>query len=349
MKHARLVAAAVLSLPLAVLAAGQDELWEVTSQMSMPGMPAGMGGNTQRVCQDKDPSKQGVQGPNMENCKITDMKQSGNKTTLTLTCPDSRALIENTYNAARTEYKGTMRMTSRDGDMTMTLSGRKVGACDATAERRKQQAQVAAIQGQVAQSQDMMRKQNELQIRQCGEAVQTMEYGKLGMYGQCKQQPEYCKAMAGNPETKPVVTACTARQADYCKRYRTEAGFLQAKADPSAAEACGVSVEQVKADLCPGAAAKESLAFLGRYCLAEAKPLAEQHCAGRDFTAVRAGGGKKGDKYDDFCMAYLSNASLAASSRPAAPASTSQAPNPADALSEGVNQGINKLRGLFGR
>jgi hypothetical protein len=78
----------------------------------------------------------------------------------------------------------------------------------------------------------------------------------------------------------------------------------------------------------------------------EAKPFAETHCAGRDFTALRARGGK-GDKYDDFCMAYLSNASLAGAPRREAPAT--QTPNPADAVTEGVNQGINKLRGLFGR
>jgi hypothetical protein len=347
MKHARLaVAAAVLSLPLAVLAAGQDELWEVSSQMSMPGMPPGMGAMTQRVCQDKDPRRQAPQGQNMENCKVTDVKQSGNKTTLTVTCPDSRAVIENTYNAARTEYKGSMRMTSRDGDMTMTMNGRKVGTCDATAERAKQQAQVAAMQRQVDESQDVMRKQADEQIRQCNEALQSMEYAKLGMYGQCKQQPEYCKAMAGQPSMKPALTACTARQTEYCKRYRTEAGFLKAKADPNAAAGCGLSVEQVKADLCPGAAKRESLAFLGRYCPVEAKPFAETHCAGRDFTALRAGGGK-GDRYDDFCMAYLSNASLAGAPRREAPAA--QTPNPADAVTEGVSQGINKLRGLFGR
>jgi hypothetical protein len=154
--------------------------------------------------------------------------------------------------------------------------------------------------------------------------------------------------MQSDPGNKPVVAACAARQAEYCKRYRTEAGFLKAKADPKAAEACGLSVEQVKADLCPGAAKRESLAFLGRYCLAEAKPLAEKHCAGRDFTALRAGQGAR-DKYDDFCIAYLSNASLARTSREEAPQSTNPAEAVTQGVTEGVSQGINKLRGLFGR
>jgi hypothetical protein len=358
MKRIQLAATAVLlCLPLAVLAAGQDELWEVTTQMNMPGLPAGMGGNTQRVCQDKDPRKQVPPGENAEKCKVSDAKQSGNKTSVTVSCPDGTMLIENTYNAARTEYKGTMRMSGSQGDMTMTMSGRKVGSCDASAERAKREQQVAAVQQQVAQGQELMRQQNEMQIRQCAEAVQTMQYGKFGLWGQCRQHGDQCKAMAKDPSTKPVATACMARQGEYCKRYRTEAGFLLAKADRRAAEACGLSVDQVKADLCPGAAKKESLAFLGRYCPVEAKPFAEKHCAGRDFTALRAAGGK-GDKYDDFCLAHLSRASLAASPESdeepqqqgsQQQGSQQQLPNPADAVQEGVTQGINKLRGLFGR
>ena len=341
MKQRRLAFAAILSFPLA---AQDGEQWEIT--MNVPGMPSGMGGMTQQVCQDKDPKKQVVPGQQSEECKITDQKQSGNKTSITLNCPQGRMYLENTYNAARTEYKGTMRMTSPQGETTMNMSARKVGACDATAERKKREAQVASIERQSAQAQDMMRQQREMQFGQCAEAVETMDYGKLGMYGQCKQHPEYCQTMGSDPGNKQVMTACAARQAEYCKRYRTEAGFLKAKADAKAAEACGLSVDQVKAELCPGAAKREALAFLGRYCLAEAKPLAEKHCAGRDFTALRAGKGTR-DKYDDFCMAYLSSASLAQAPRPDAPSTPTA--NPADAVTDGVTQGINKLRGLFGR
>ena len=79
----------------------------------------------------------------------------------------------------------------------------------------------------------------------------------------------------------------------------------------------------------------QSLAFLGRYCLAEAKPIAQQNCVGRDYTS------KMGGKYDDFCTAYLAQASL---EKPAAqPASVK------DQATDQVKQGINKLKGLFGR
>jgi hypothetical protein len=50
-------AAAALALPLSALAQSTGELWEITSQMNIPGMPAGMGGQTQRVCQGDDPER----------------------------------------------------------------------------------------------------------------------------------------------------------------------------------------------------------------------------------------------------------------------------------------------------
>ena len=103
-----------------------------------------------------------------------------------------------------------MHMTGAQGDMTMNLSGRKVGACDATAERRKREAQVASIQRQSDQAQDMMRQQRDQQVAQCAQAVETMEYGKLGAYGHCRQQPELCKAMQSDASNKPVASACTA-------------------------------------------------------------------------------------------------------------------------------------------
>ncbi len=352
-----------LGLPLAASAAGQDELWEITSQMNIPGMPAGMGAQSSKVCQDKDPGKQAVQGQN-ENCKVTDTKKSGNRVTTTVKCPDSTMVIDNTYNAARTEFKGTMKSTGGQGDMTVAMSGRKVGSCDAQLARQERSAQQAKVQGTLDKVAADTKKHNDEQIKQCAVAVETMDAGKLGVYGQCRQNPEMCKAMAGAPGGKEVADSCTARQTEFCKRYQTEAGFVRAKADRNAAQMCGVSVDQIKASLCPRAADKESLEFLGRYCPVEAKPLAQQHCAGRDFTALRASRGA-GDKYSAFCYAYLSNAQLEtaesegaprratavrAKAAETAPEKPADAPkNPTDAVSEGVTQGINKLRGLFGR
>lgn len=342
--------AGMLAVPFAAVAAGTDELWEISSQMNMPGLPPGMGASTQQICQDKDPAKQAVPGQDMERCKVTDKKQTGTRMTVTVSCPDGKGVIEQTYNAARTEFKSTVRMTTREGEMTMSMSGRKVGSCDAQQARRQREAQMAKMKEQSNEAAQYSKKQADEQIKQCAVALDTMDAGKFGIYAQCRQQPELCKAMDHDPALKQAGATCKARQTDYCRRYQTEDGFLKAKADKAGAAMCAVSVDEVKGKLCPVAAKKESLAFLGRYCLAEAKPFADKHCAGRDFTALRSTGGK-GDKYSEFCYAYMSNASIESAEAPReAPKSDATViSNPTEAIGEGINQGLNKLKGLFGR
>jgi hypothetical protein len=341
-----LALAGALAVPLSAGAQGKDELWEVSSQMNVPGIPAGMGAMTQRICQDRDPAKQSPQGQDMERCRVTERKQSGNTLTMTVACPDGTAVIEQTYNAARTEYKGSMRM----GDMVMNMSGRKVGSCDAQQARREQNAQQAALKADMdrvqAQQADHVKRTQEEAIQSCTRAVETMEAGQLGVFGQCPQQPEMCRAMAHLDPGGKAQKTCSASRAQLCARYQTPEGFLKAKGSESTAKLCGLDAQAVKASLCPKASPSDSLVFLGRYCPVEAKPLAQQHCAGRNFTAMRAAEGTR-DKYFDFCAAYLANADLQETS--AQQTRTPPKPTTADAVKEGVGQGINKLKGLFGR
>ena len=344
----RIVAAgAALALAAAVHAQGSDELWEVTSQMNMAGMPPGMGSTKQQICRDKDPKKEVTSRPDMQDCKVTDMKQSGNRFTMTMTCPRGTAVIDQTYNAARTEYKGTMKMTSREGDMTMNLSGRKVGSCDAKQARTEQAAAATAMQQQVASAQASaaagVKQSEDTQIAQCREAVETMDMGKLGIYAQCDRNAELCTTMATHQAR--VSKACTASKAEYCKRYQTLDGFLKAKGDERAAEICAVSRESTRLTLCTRAAREENLPFLGRFCPVEGKPYAQKHCVGLNFT------GAPKTPVTDFCRSYLANRDLeepksgTAAQQPA----PSQAQKTKDAVTEGVSQGVNKLRGLFGR
>jgi hypothetical protein len=331
----RLFAAVVLALPLAAAAQGSGELWEIT--MSMPGMPAGMM-PAQRVCQGDDPERAAQQSRDKKDCKVTDRKQSGNRNTVSMSCSDgSTMVIDQQFNAARTEFKSTMSMKSKkDGDMTMTQTGRKVGACDAVATRKERDEKMAAVQKDMAAAQAAGAAQQkqfaDRQIKQCADAAANMDWGRFGAYGHCynNNTDASCKSSvnAWNQMSTEIAKSCNARVADYCKRYQSQDGFYKARADETAAKACGVTTASVKAALCPKAAQTESLAFLGHYCLAEAKPIAQQHCVGRDYTS------KMGGKYNEFCSAYLAQASL---EKP--PASTG----------DQVKQGINKLKGLFGR
>jgi hypothetical protein len=261
---------------------------------------------------------------------------------MTVTCPDGKAQIEQTFNAARTEYKQTMKMQTRDGEMTMSSTGRKVGSCDAQQARKKQDQQMAAIQQQsnaaMAQGQAQMAKFESDQIKQCTSALEGMKAQGFGLYAQCSTQKSACDSMAQS--APKAAKACTANSAEYCKRYRTMEGFLKANGDETGARMCGVSRQQVAASHCPRAQKTENLAYLGRYCLAEAKPIAEQHCVGRSYTSAAGG------KYGDFCTAYLSQAGI---EQPAAAAQPEAKKDAKSKVTEGVSQGINKLKGLFGR
>lgn len=328
-------------------AADTGELWEVTTQMNMAGMPAGMGTQTARVCNEiGDPKKQAQTGQ-MQKCKVTDFKQSGNKVNMTMTCPDGTAVMEHTYNAAHTEYKGSMKMSLRDGnEMTMNMNGRKVGACDPKQAKRERDEKVASMQRQNDQVKGQMAAVEQEQIRNCAKAVETMDVSGLGLYGQCHRRAGMCEQMAANESSKKTAAACTSSRAQLCKRYQTMDGFVKAKGSKEIAETCRLDREALIAATCPRAAKSEHLAYLGRYCVAEAKPIAQEHCAGRGYTAAPEG------KYGDFCSAYLARASLdeenAAPRRRSAAAQPAKA-QPQDAVKEGVTQGINKLKGLFGR
>jgi hypothetical protein len=335
----RFFATLLVALPFAAVAQGSGELWEIT--MSMPGMPAGMM-PAQRVCQGDDPERAAQQSRDKKDCKVTDRKQSGNRTTVSMSCSDgSTMVIDQQFNAARTEFKSTMSLKSKkDGDMTMTQTGRKVGACDAVATRKERDEKMAALQKEVAAAQAAVAAQQkqfaDRQIKQCADAAASMNWGGFGAYGHCynNKTDANCKSSveAWNQMSPEIAKSCNARVADYCKRYQSQDGFYKARADENAAKACGVTTTSVKAALCPKAAQTESLAFLGHYCLAEAKPIAQQHCVGRDYTS------KMGGKYNEFCSAYLAQASL---EKPPASAT--------DTVKQGVSKGMDKLKGLFGR
>jgi len=341
----------LLSIPCAALAAQDGELWEVSTQMNIPGMPAGMGGATTQVCRDKDPRKEAARGKDTKDCKVTDLKQSGNRVTMTMSCPQGKSVMDMTYNSAHTEYKGSVRMTGRDGEMTMNMSGRKLGGCDLAQAKSERDARVAEAKAGSARAQAAMKANEDSEIQGCNEAVDTMRAEKLGVYTMCSEHPEACESMA---KSQPrVAAACKPKRAEYCRRYQTQEGFLKAKGDEQGAKICGTSTQKVKASLCPQAAKGESLDFLGRFCPAEAKPIAQAHCVGRGYTAGRSftfAGTKKGDKYETFCRNYLANADFAERERPSEPGGNSVQKQATDAgTTEAINQGINKLKGLFSR
>src|SRR5689334_4576611 len=178
------LAAVLAALPLAAMAQSKGELWEIT--MNMPGMPAGMI-PPQRSCQGDDPERAAKQDPNKRDCKVTDSKRTATRTTVTMSCKDgSTMVIDQQYNAARTEFKSTMSQKGgKDGDITMNMTGRKVGTCDAVAERKERDAKMEDINKQVAAGQAsaaaQMKQQSDNEIKQCNAALEKMDWHGFGM------------------------------------------------------------------------------------------------------------------------------------------------------------------------
>ena len=329
--------AVALAFGASALAAGNDELWEITTQMNIPGMPAGMGAHTNKVCTEKGDSKKAMSQGN-EKCKVTDFKQSGNTVHMAMSCPDGNAVLDTTYNSAHTEYKGTMKMTSKHGDMTMTMAGRKVGACDAQQAKGEQDAKIAALtkQGDAATAH-----LDQQQLDSCAKGLDAMQVTGFGIYAHCNQNAGQCENMVKNPGTKRSGTACMANVAEYCKRYQTMDGFFKARGDEQGAKTCNLKTAQVKATHCPRAAQTENLPFLARFCPAEAKPIAAAHCAGRSYTS------RVKDKYTEFCGAYLTKNETEDEDKPAQKKDAKA--QITESVTQGVTQGVNKLRGLFGK
>lgn len=339
----RVIAGACIALASACAAAADTgELWEIRTQVEMAGMPAGMGAHSARVCNETgDPRKQ-AQAGDMQKCKLTDFKQSGNKVNMTLACPEGTAVMEHVYNAAHTEYKGSVKMTTREGDkMTMNMSGRKVGACDAQQAKRERDEKVAAGKRQMAALQEQQAASQKAAAANCAKAVETMNLDLLDPYGRCEQVPGACESMKqADPRT---AGACMKSHAELCKRYQTMEGFLKANGSEEIAQSCKLDRETLVAAQCPRAQKSGNLAYLARFCPAEAKPIAQEHCAGRGYTS------RLDDKHRDFCSQYLARSSLEEAPRRRAPQPAVEAPKPQDAVTQGVTQGINKLKGLFGR
>lgn len=109
------------------MAAGSGDLWEITTKMSMQGMD--MPAMTQQSCMSQGTYKP-EKSRQRENCEISDVKASGNKTTWKMECPGKDAVHgagEVTRSADR--LNGTMKLSMRNGEMTQVISGRRIGAC----------------------------------------------------------------------------------------------------------------------------------------------------------------------------------------------------------------------------
>lgn len=113
----------------------QEGMWEITSTMEMPGMPASIPPMKHTQCiTKKDMIPQS--GDKEQDCKITQTSVSGNTVTWTVKCSAEEGAMEGTGKITYSgeKFDGSMVMTMQDPGqskmkMTQRMSGRRIGPC----------------------------------------------------------------------------------------------------------------------------------------------------------------------------------------------------------------------------
>ena len=126
----------VLLLPATLFAAPspmQEGLWEISTAMNMPGMPYKIPPTKVTHCYTKEELKDNKKVvPQQKNdCKITDMTNSGSKVTWKMVCTGKNASKgegEIIYKGA-TAYEGSMKMETQGMVMTSKYKARRLGDC----------------------------------------------------------------------------------------------------------------------------------------------------------------------------------------------------------------------------
>jgi Protein of unknown function (DUF3617) len=113
-------------------APAKGDLWEVSSKMSIEGMPMEMpAGPTLKVCTAKTWTRPPAPANAHQSCRRSDYTVSGNKVTWTETC-ESPAMTGKgeIIRQGNDAYSGTISYASEQGNMTIKLAGHKIGTCD---------------------------------------------------------------------------------------------------------------------------------------------------------------------------------------------------------------------------
>jgi len=103
--------------------------WELKTTMEMPGMPFAMPPTVIRQClEDKAVPYQGKKD---EKCEVKSQSVSGNTVTWDVVCDSKDGKMEMTGESSYTgdTMETKMKMKSKHGDMSMHMTGKKLGAC----------------------------------------------------------------------------------------------------------------------------------------------------------------------------------------------------------------------------
>jgi hypothetical protein len=108
----------------------KDGLWEITTTVEMPGMPAGMmKPHTITTCLSQKDSV--PKAKNETDCTVKDVKTDSNTVSWAVVCKESSSKGRITY--AGTTYEGmtesTMKQDGKDVTIKTTMKGKHLGPC----------------------------------------------------------------------------------------------------------------------------------------------------------------------------------------------------------------------------
>ncbi len=320
------------------LAAGDDESWEISTRMDMPGMA--MPAVKHTSCLPRGGAYKPDGGPKDKNCQMSDVRVSGYTTSWKMQC-SGREPMTGSGEMTRTadSLNGTIKMNMQGMQVTQVMTGRRVGNCDAAAEKKKMDDRVTAIVG------DMCKGQIDLAVKSGGYEPRMPE--TFSRKEQClASKPELCE------KARAFITGY-----DQYAVYAKSKGWVVAE--------CGIDLDAKRAPLCRSAVAEKKNSFIRDYCPAEAKAFRDDYAKncqgfGRGYTADAAhpnakhcsslrywasASARSGEDSD-------SSASAQGRSTPASQSSASKpapAKEAADPAAAAVREGMSKLKGLFGR
>ena len=106
----------------------EDGLWEITSTMEMPGMPAKS--FTHNSCLTKEKA---VPQMSQSDCTMKDMKNVGNTITWTVVCREGASVSKGKVTYAGTTMDGVIENIIKTEEKTMTMTmkmkGKRIGPC----------------------------------------------------------------------------------------------------------------------------------------------------------------------------------------------------------------------------
>lgn len=289
---ARLVTTTVFALACTAAMGAQTvpgERWQHKMTVKMDGMAMPMPGG--EVCTPVGKAAEELAKPD-KNCKLSNMKQSGNRFSADVKCTGKDAMEGTMEMTTGPDHMtGKMTIKSEDGDMEMVTESRKLGSCQAVdtgALVAQAEAQAQKGKQMAAQAEAQRCSADALKLKSDPGTVGTASMMFLGANAPC----------AGKP-----------LPAEYCAAVQSRAGFaslsqmdsVQAGTVSRSLEACKLgsgkaAVDALRGKLVASAEADGDGEYLVANAPARAKQIAKSECV---LKGEMWGGRQK--KWDTFC------------------------------------------------